>query len=86
MADVIRVCALAFPVPRAKRLRQLSAHPGIPAFVDAIQYARQLRGIGAAAKQAFEPAAEFGRGDLLGVGLADGSQMGGVDNAAFEER
>ena len=64
LADIIRVGVLAFPVARAKRLRQLGADPRIPAFVDAVQYPRQLRGVGAAAQQAFEPAAEFRRGDL----------------------
>src|ERR1039458_5286124 len=54
LADVIRVCALAFPVPGAERLRQLGAHSRIPAFVDAVQYSRQLLGIGAAAKQSFK--------------------------------
>src|ERR1700682_1229170 len=86
MAHEIGICALAFPVARAERLRQLGANPRIPAFVDAVQYARKLLGIGAAAKQALKPAAEFGRGDLLGVGPADGSQMRSVDDAAFEER
>src|SRR5258708_37967510 len=82
MAGVIRVRPFAFPVPRAERLRQLGADPRIPAFVDAVQYARKLLGIGTAAKQALKPAAEFGRGDLLGVSLADGSQMGSVDDSA----
>jgi hypothetical protein len=45
-----------------------------------------LFGVGAAAKQTLESAAEFGRGDLPGIGLADGGQMGSVDDAAFEER
>ena len=40
LADVIRVRTLAFPVPGAKRLGQLGAYPGIPAFVDAVQYPR----------------------------------------------
>jgi hypothetical protein len=44
-----------------------------------------LLGIGAAAKQTLEPAAEFGRRDLPGVGLADGGQVGSVDDAALEE-
>src|SRR5665647_2708050 len=86
LADVIGVRSLAFSVSRAERLRQLGADPRIPAFVDAVQYARQLLGIGAAAKQALEPAAEFRRGDLLGIGLADGGQMRRVDDAALEER
>src|ERR1700730_15866449 len=86
LADVIRVGLLALPVAGAKRLRQLGADPGIPGFVDAVQYARQLFGIGAAAEQAFEPAAELRGGDLLGIGLADGGQMGRIDEAAFEER
>ena len=85
LADVIGIGALAFPVAGAERLRQLRADPRIPAFVDAVQYPGQLRGVGAAAKQALEPAAEFGRGDLPGIGLADGGQMRGVDDAALEE-
>src|SRR6266478_9406540 len=85
MADVVRVCLLAFPVSGAERLRQLSADPRIPAFVDAVQYARQLRGVRATTKQAFEPAAEFRCRDLPGVGLAHGGQMRRVDDAAFEE-
>jgi len=86
LADVIGVRALALPVSRAKRLCKLGADPRIPAFVDAVQYSRQLFGVGAAAKQTLESAAEFGRGDLPGIGLADGGQMGSVDDAAFEER
>src|SRR5882724_819225 len=85
LADVIRVRTLAFPVPGAKWLGQLGANPGIPAFVDAVQYARQLRGIGTTAKQTLKPAAEFRGGDLLGVGLADGCEMGSVNDSAFEE-
>src|SRR6476620_2219232 len=85
LADVIRVRLLALPVTRGKRLRQLRADPRIPAFVDAVQDARQLRGIGAAAKQALQPAAEFRRGDLPGLGLADGGEVGRVDQAALEE-
>src|ERR1700730_7805410 len=85
LADVVSFPPLAFPIPGAKWLRQLGAHPWIPAFVDAVQYPRQLRGIGAASEQTLEPAAEFGCGDFLGVGLADGGQMGSVDDAAFEE-
>src|SRR5216684_7366279 len=85
LTDVIGVRTLAFPVPCAKRLRQLGAAARIPAFVDAVQYSRQLRGIGAAAKQTLEPATELRRGDLLGIGLADRGQMGSVDDAAFEE-
>ena len=85
LAHVIRVGALAFPIPRAKPLRQVGAGSGIPAFVDAVQYARQLRSIGATAEQALEPATELRRRDLPGIGLADGGQMGGIDNAAFEK-
>ena len=85
VADIIGIRALAFPVAGAERLRQLRADPRIPAFVDAVQYAGQLRGVGAAAQQALEPAAEFRRGDLPGIGLADGGQMRGVDDAALEE-
>jgi hypothetical protein len=44
-----------------------------------------LRGIGTLAKQALKPAAEFGGGDLPGVGLADGGEVGRVDDAALEE-
>src|SRR6202795_1120994 len=85
LADVVRVRTLAFPIPGAKRLCQLGAHPWIPAFVDAVQYPRQLCGIGAASEQTLKPAAEFCCGDFPGVGLADGGQMGSVDDAAFEE-
>ncbi len=60
--------------------------PRIPAFVDAVQYPGQLRGVGAAAKQTLESAAEFRGGDLPGIGLADGGQMRSVDDAALEER
>jgi len=59
MAHVVRVCPLAFPIARAERLRQLGADPRIPAFVDAVQYARQLRGVRATTKQALKSAAEF---------------------------
>ena len=85
-ADVIRIRALAFPVASGKRLRQLGTNPGIPAFIDAVQYPRQLRGVGAEAKQSFETAAHLRRGDLLGVGFADGGQMRGIDEASLEER
>src|SRR5450755_3359503 len=86
LADIIRIRLPAFPVACAKRLRELGADPRIPAFVDAVQYPRQLRGIGAPAQQTLKPAAELRRGDLPGVGLADGGQMRGVDEAALEER
>src|SRR6478735_3939828 len=85
MADVIGICALAFPVPGTKWMRQLRAHARVPALVDPVQYARQLFGIGAAAKQPLEPATELGRGDLLGVGLADRRQMRSVDDTALEK-
>src|ERR1700731_979258 len=52
LADVIGVRLLALPVAGGKRLRQLRTDPRIPAFVDAVQYSRQLLGIGAAAQQA----------------------------------
>src|SRR5260370_21461720 len=85
LADVIGIRTLALPVPGAKRLRQLGADPRIPAFVDAVQYSRQLLGIGAAAKQTLKPATELRRGDLPGIGLADRGQMGRVDDTALEE-
>src|ERR1700722_14466115 len=85
VADVVGVRPLAFPVTGAERLRKLGTDTGIPAFVDAVQYPGQLLGVGAAAKQTLEPAAEFGRRDLPGIGLADGSQVGSVDDAALEE-
>src|SRR5882757_1826585 len=84
-ADIIRIGTLAYQIPGAKRLRQLGADPGIPALVDAVQYARQLLGVGAAAKQPLHPAAELRGGDLPGIGLADGGQMGSVDDTALEE-
>ena len=59
LADIIGIGALAFPVAGAERLRQLRADPRIPAFVDAVQDPGQLRGVGALAQQALEPAAEF---------------------------
>src|SRR5579862_6593765 len=80
MSDVIRVGALAFPVSRAERLGQLGADSGIPAFVDAVQYAGELPGVGTAAKQNLKSATQFRRGDLPGVGLADGGQVGRVDD------
>src|SRR5260370_31929534 len=86
LADVIRVGLLAVPVAGAKRLRQLCAEPGIPAFVDAVQYPRQLVGVRADAEQTFEPAAEFLRRDLPGIGRTDGGQVRGIDEAAFEKR
>src|SRR5712671_3056606 len=86
MADIVRVGLLAFPIAGAKRLRQLGADPRIPAFVDAVQDARQLRRVRATTKQALESAAEFRRRDLPGVGLAHGGQMRSVDDAAFEKR
>src|ERR1700737_1919252 len=85
LANVIRVRTLAFPVSRAKRLGQLGAGPRVPAFVDAVQYSRQLLGIRAAPKQTLKAATEFRRGDLPGIGLADRGQMGSVDDAALEE-
>ena len=86
LADVIGVRLLAFPVAGGKGLRQLRAGAGIPAFVDAVQDAGQLRGVRAALQQAFEPAAEFARRDLPRIGRADGGQVRGVDEAALEER
>ena len=49
LADIVGVGLLAFPVAGAEWLRQLRADPRIPAFVDAVQYSRQLRFVGAAA-------------------------------------
>src|SRR5260370_35995780 len=85
LEKVIGVRTLAFPVASGKRLRKLGADPRIPAFVDDVQYSRQLLGIGAAAKQTLKPATELRRGDLPGIGLADRGQMGRVDDAALEE-
>ena len=45
LADVIGVGLLALPIAGAERLRQLRAGAGIPAFVDAVENAGQLRGI-----------------------------------------
>ena len=59
LADVVGIGLLALPVAGAERLRQLRAEARIPAFVDAVQDAGQLRGVGAMPKQAFEPAAEL---------------------------
>ena len=80
-ADIIGVGPLAVPVAGAERLRQLGAEARIPALVDAVQDAGQLRGVGTDAQQAFQSAAEFGRRDLLRIGRADGGQMRGVDDA-----
>src|SRR5271154_310173 len=82
VADVIGIGALAFPVPGGKRLRQLCADPRVPALVDAVQYPRELFGVGAAAKQTFHSATELRRRDLPGVGLADRGEVGSVDDAA----
>src|SRR5258706_13466378 len=81
MADVIRVGLLAFPVACGERLRQLGADPWIPAFLDAVQYARQLRGVRATTKQAFDSAAEVRRRYLPGVRYAASGQIGSVDEA-----
>src|ERR1700744_3271810 len=86
LAHIVGGRPLAFPVAGAEWLRQLRADPRVPAFVDAVQYPRQWRGVGAPAQQALEPAAEFARGDLAGIGLADGGEMRGVDDAALEKR
>src|SRR5258708_13574191 len=86
LADVIRVGLLAVPVAGAKRLRQLRTEPGIPAFVDAVQYARQLVRVGGGAEQTVERAAEFLRRDLPGIGRADGGEVRSVDEAALEKR
>ena len=86
LADVVGIRLLAFPVAGAEGLRQMRAGAGIPAFVDAVQDAGQLRGVRAALQQAFEPAAELARRDLLRIGGADGGQVRGVDEAALEER
>jgi hypothetical protein len=85
LADVVGVGLLALPIAGAERLRQLRAEARIPAFIDPVQDAGELRSVGAAAQQAFEPAAEFGRRDLPGIGRADGGEVRGVDDAAFEE-
>src|SRR5260370_37668381 len=85
LADVVRVRTLAFPIPGAKRLRQLGAHPRIPAFVDPVQYPRQLCRMGAASEQTLTPVPAFCRGDFAGVGVADVGQMGTVVDAAFEQ-
>jgi hypothetical protein len=57
LADVIGVCLLALPIAGAKGLRQLRAGARIPAFVDAVENAGQLRGVRALPEQTFEPAA-----------------------------
>src|SRR4051794_28954415 len=85
LADIIGVRPFAFPIARAKRLRQMRASAGIPAFVDAVQYARQLLGVRAALQQTLEPATELTRRDLLRIGRADSRQMRGVDDATLEE-
>ena len=85
LADVIRIGALAVPVAGAEGLCELRAKPRIPAFVDAVQYSRQLRRVGADPEQALEAAAEFVRRDLPRIGAADGGQMRGVDDAALEK-
>ena len=74
LADVIGVCLLALPIAGAKRLRQLRAGARIPAFVDAVENASQLRGVRTEPEQAFKPAAEFAGRDLLRVSRADGGK------------
>ena len=64
----------------------MCAGTGIPAFVDAVQYAGQLRVVGTALQQTFEPAAELARRDLPRIGGADGGQVRGLVEAAREVR
>ena len=85
-ADVIGVRLLTFPIAGGEGLRQLRAGAGIPAFVNAVQDAGQLRGVRATLQQTFQPAAELPRRDLLRIGGADGGQMRGIDEASLEER
>ena len=85
LADIIRVGPFAFPIAGAELLRQLRAGLRIPALVDAVQYSCQLPGIGANPQQTLEPATELLRGDLARVGLADGGEVRGVDDATLEK-
>ena len=48
LADVIGIGLLAFPIAGGEGLRQMRAGAGVPAFVDAVQDAGQLRGVRAA--------------------------------------
>ena len=54
----IGVRALRRPVACAERPRELRADFRVPALVDAVQDSGELRGVGAAAKQALKAAAE----------------------------
>jgi len=86
LPHAIGVCTLRLPVARTERPRQLRADFRIPALVYAVQDSGELRGVGAAAKQALKAAAESRCRDLPGIGLADGRQVRGVDDAPLEER
>ena len=85
LADILGVGVLALPIAGAERLRKLRAESRVPAFIDAVEDARELRGVRAHAQQTFQPAAELGRGDLPRIGRADRGQVRGVDDAALEE-
>src|SRR5437868_2431266 len=82
----IGIGAFGFPVARAERSHELRADARVPTFIDAVENACQTRLVGALGQQAFQPAAEFRRGDLAGVSLADGREVRRIDQAALEER
>ncbi len=85
LAHVIRIGSLAGPVAGAELLGELGAGTRVPALVDAVEDAGELGGVRAQAKQALQSAAELGRGDLPGIGAADGGEVRGVDQARLEE-
>ncbi len=85
LADAGSVDRLAVPVGFMELLAQVRIAAGAPAIVDAIEQTGQLALTSLDLQQAFQPAAEFRGGDFLGIGMADGGDVVGVDQAGLEE-
>src|ERR1700677_2197507 len=82
---MIRVGPLAPQIARVEGTDEVTAGPGIPALVDAVEDAGQAVLGRALTEQPVETAAVFLRRDLACIGLADRRQMAGIDDTGLQE-
>jgi hypothetical protein len=77
---------LAFPIADAEVVGQVGVGGRIPAFIDAVGDAAEQALLGLGGEETVEAAAEFRRGDFLGIGGADRGDVAGIGHAGLEER
>ncbi len=85
LAHRLGITRLALPVVDAEIVLQVLVGRCIPAFVDTVGNAAQQALLRLAGQETVQAAAEFGRGDFLGVGGTDRGDVAGVGQASFQE-